>query len=146
MLDKLLRQEYNSVMKLSTRAKYGLRLCFLMGVAGDTVPLSQLTKQTNLSEKYLESILAKLKKGKVVGTVRGFSGGYYLLKPAEQITINDILIALDDSFEFSDCVTGLCKDEYCPNKRIFKRIYDDVNVLLSRTTLKDMIDDFSCLK
>lgn len=107
-------------MKLSTRARYGLRLCFLVGISNEkSVSLKTLVKQTNLSEKYLEQILSMLKKGAIMNSIRGTNGGYYLTKAAEEIKIGDILEALNDSFEVTDCVTGKCDDEYCPNRRIF---------------------------
>lgn len=133
-------------MRLSTRAKYGLRLCFLIAVSNEEiVSLTTLVKQTNLSEKYLEQILAKLKKNSIVVSKRGSSGGYSLARNKSEISINDILIALDDDFEFTDCVSGKCKDAYCPNKKIFSRIYEGVNEILNQTTLQDMIQDYSCL-
>ncbi|MBR2988678.1 MAG: Rrf2 family transcriptional regulator, partial [Clostridia bacterium] len=114
-------------MKLSTRARYGLRLCFLIGVAGEKTSLPTLVKQTDLSEKYLEQLLAMLRKGGVVESVRGAGGGYYLSKSADQTTIKEILVALDDGFEMTDCISGKCQDEYCPNKIIFRRLYDGID-------------------
>lgn len=132
-------------MKMSTRARYGLRLCFLIGISKEeNVSLTTLVKQTGLSEKYLEQLLAKLKKGNIVETKRGMRGGYFLSKDAKEITINSILRALEDSFEFSDCVVGNCKDEYCPNKKIFNKIYTGINNILDGTTLYDMIEDYKC--
>lgn len=130
---------------MSTRARYGLRLCFLIGISKEeNVSLTTLVKQTGLSEKYLEQLLAKLKKGNIVETKRGMRGGYFLSKDAKEITINSILRALEDSFEFSDCVVGNCKDEYCPNKKIFNKIYTGINNILDGTTLYDMIEDYKC--
>ena len=133
-------------MKLSTRARYGLRLCFLIGVAGEKTSLPTLVKQTDLSEKYLEQLLAMLRKGGVVESVRGAGGGYYLSKSADQTTIKEILVALDDGFEMTDCISGKCQDEYCPNKIIFRRLYDGIDSILSQTTLADMINDYRCVR
>lgn len=130
-------------MKFSTRANYGLRLCFLIGLAEETIPLSTLVKQTGLSQKYLEQLLSMLKKGGVVESTRGASGGYVLARAAEEITIKDILIAVDDHIEV-ECVDGECSDEYCPNRRIFTKLYSEMDKLLSSLTLKDMIDDYKC--
>lgn len=130
-------------MKFSTRANYGLRLCFLIGVADETISLSSLAKQTGLSQKYLEQLLAMLKKGGVVQSTRGASGGYVLARSAEQISVKDVLVAVNDHIEL-ECATGECSDEYCPNRRIFLRLYDEMDKLLSSFTLKDMIDDYKC--
>ena len=134
-------------MKLSTRARYGLRITFLLGVSENKkVSLSTLVKQTDLSEKYLEQLLGMLRRGGVVGTVRGANGGYFLARKASEITIKEVLLALDDAFEITDCINGKCTDEYCPNKLIFKKIYDGIDGLLTSTTLEDMIKDYRCVK
>lgn len=130
-------------MKFSTRANYGLRLCFLIGIAEDKISLSTLTKQTGLSQKYLEQLLGMLKKGGIVDSTRGATGGYVLSRPAEQISIKDIFVAVDDHFEV-DCVEDKCSDEYCPNRRIFTRLYDEMDKLFTSLTLKDMIYDYKC--
>ena len=132
-------------MKLSARARYGLRLCFLIGLSGETVSLTTLVKQTDLSKKYLEQILSQLRSGGVIGAVRGVNGGYYLLRTPAEVTIKDVLSAVDDTFEITDCIAGNCNDIYCPNRRIFKRLYDDIDKLLQGTTLQDMIDDYKCI-
>ena len=133
-------------MKLSTRARYGLRLCFLIGVAGEKTSLPTLVKQTDLSEKYLEQLLGMLRKGGIVESVRGAGGGYYLSKSADEITIKEILESVDDGIDFSDCISGKCTDEYCPNKIIFRRLYDGIDGILSNTTLADMINDYRCVR
>ncbi|MBQ7224581.1 MAG: Rrf2 family transcriptional regulator [Clostridia bacterium] len=132
-------------MKLSTRARYGLRLIFNIGIATDKISLPTLIKQTDLSEKYAEQLLGMLRKAGIVESVRGAGGGYYLSRPSSEITIKEILVALDDSFEITDCVSGKCQDNYCPNKIIFKRLYDGIDGLLSSTTLADMINDYRCV-
>lgn len=130
-------------MKFSTRANYGLRLCFFIGIAEDTISLSTLAKQTKLSQKYLEQLLGMLKKGGIVDSTRGATGGYVLSRKAEEITIKDILVAVNDHIEV-DCVGGDCADEYCPNRRIFTKLHSEMDKLLTNLTLKDMIDDYKC--
>lgn len=131
-------------MRFSTRARYGLRVCFMLASEeGSIMSLSALVKKTVLSEKYLEQLLGKLRSSGIVKTVRGANGGYYLAKEAKSITINEILKALDDDFALTDCADGTgCKDLGCPNKRIFKRIHDGINDILDNVSLQDMLDDY----
>lgn len=134
-------------MKLSTRARYGLRIAFLIGLSSDKpVSLTTLTRQTDLSEKYLGQLLIMLRHGGIVESVRGSNGGYYLSRSPKDVTIKQILEALDDSFDITDCAGGNCKDVYCPNKIIFKRIYDGIDGILSTTSLDDMIKDYRCVR
>lgn len=130
-------------MKLSSRARYGLRICFLLGLnEREICSLTNLVKQTDLSQKYLEQILSMLKKNGIVNAKRGMDGGYILTRSPEEITILDILRALEDDFEITDCVTDNCSDRYCPNRIVFKKLYDSVNRSLNSTTLRDMIDEY----
>lgn len=130
-------------MKLSSRARYGLRICFLLGLSeGEISSLTNLVKQTDLSPKYLEQILAKLKKNGIVKAKRGADGGYVLSKSTQDISVLDILKALDDDFEITECVADNCTDKYCPNRNVLKKLYDTVTASLEATTLKDMIEDF----
>ena len=134
-------------MKLSTRARYGLRITFLIGLSGEKpVSLTNLVKQTDLSEKYLGQLLIMLRKGGIVESLRGSQGGYFLSRPADEISIKEVLEALADGFDIADCASGKCRDEYCPNKIIFKRLYDGIDGILSATTLNDMIKDYSCVR
>ena len=133
-------------MKFSTRARYGLRLTFLMGLSYDRpVSLSTLAKQTDLSEKYLGQLLIMLRKGGVAASVRGAEGGYYLTRPPAEITIKSVLEAVDDGFEVTDCATSACPDDYCPNRRIFRKLYEGIDGILSSTTVQNMIDDYRCV-
>jgi len=128
-------------MKLSTRARYGLRICFLMAVSEEKVTLPQIVSRTDLSKKYLEQILSMLKKGGIIETYRGMNGGYSLTRSPNEITVKQVLEAVGDSFEITDCVSGTCSDIYCPNRKIFKKLYDSIDGILTSTTLRDMVDD-----
>ena len=130
-------------MKLSTRARYGLKVCFLLGVGGSQ-SLPQLSKRTGHSGKYLEQLLSMLKKGGVIQAERGANGGYSLSRDPSQINIAEILDALGDGFDMDAC-NDACQDAYCPNKRIFLTLSDTINRTLSAITLKDMIDDYRCV-
>ena len=100
-------------MKLSTRARYGLKVCFLLGVGGSQ-SLPQLSKRTGHSGKYLEQLLSMLKKGGVIQAERGANGGYSLSRDPSQINIAEILDALGDGFDMDAC-NDACQDAYCPN-------------------------------
>ena len=132
-----------NAMKLSTRSRYGLRVCFLLGVAGGTVSLTKLREQSELSLKYLEQLMIKLRKAGIVDSARGMSGGYSLSKPASEISVGDILDAMDDNFEYH--CNSTCRDDYCPNKRIFKKLSDSIHDVLQQTSLQNMIDDYKCV-
>lgn len=129
-------------MRLSTRATYGIRLCFMLAVAKSPLSAAQLEKQTDVTRKYLEKLLAMLKQGGIVVAFRGKSGGYELSRDPAEISVMDMLTALDDGFVAPDCVAGKCDDMYCPNRRVFSEINDGINGVLSSMTLFDMVNDY----
>ncbi len=129
-------------MKLSTKGRYGLRVMYYLGQSPDRViTLSELAKSTGVNAPYLEKILGILKKADLVITERGANGGYVVSRPANEISIGEILRALEDNLYLADCNSGKCDKEACPTKSIFNYIYTEINNLLDSKTLQDMIGD-----
>ncbi|MBE5735109.1 MAG: Rrf2 family transcriptional regulator [Clostridiales bacterium] len=129
-------------MKLSTKGRYGLRVMYYLGQSPDRViTLSELAKSTGVNAPYLEKILGILKKADLVVTERGANGGYVVSRPANEISIGEILRALEDNLYLADCNSGKCDKVTCPSKSIFNYIYTEINNLLDSKTLQDMIGD-----
>mgnify|MGYP003302842680 CR=1 FL=1 len=86
-------------MKISTKGRYGLRIMIDIAVygKGECVSLKDIAEREHLSEKYLEQIINLLGKENLVQSVRGAKGGYHLTKPAEEITVKEILLATEGS-------------------------------------------------
>lgn len=114
----------------------------MLAVAKSPLSAAQLEKQTDVTRKYLEKLLAMLKQGGIVVAFRGKSGGYELSRDPAEISVMDMLTALDDGFVAPDCVAGKCDDMYCPNRRVFSEINDGINGVLSSMTLYDMVNDY----
>ena len=94
-------------MKLSTKGKYGLKAMFELAVSGnenEPVPLKYIANRQEISDQYLEQIFSALKKAGLVKSVRGAQGGYFLSKPASEITVADILRVLEGDMAFTECL------------------------------------------
>ncbi|MDE7165008.1 MAG: Rrf2 family transcriptional regulator [Clostridiales bacterium] len=128
-------------MRLSTRATYGMRLCFMLALSKSPLSASQLVKQTDVGIKYLEQLLSMLKRGKIVTAYRGKSGGYVLARDPKDITVGDMLGALDDGFDAPACVCGTCEDMYCPNRNVLNKLSDGINKVLDSVTLAEMVEE-----
>ena len=128
-------------MLLSTRATYGMRLCFMLALSKTPLSASQLVKQTDVSLKYVEQLLRLLRTGNIVESYRGKQGGYVLAREPHNITVRDMLDALDDGFVAPACVGGACDDLYCPNRIVLDKISSGINDVLGGVTLADMIND-----
>lgn len=132
-------------MKLSTRSRYGLKVCQLLGEeysSTDKLSLPFIAERLSLSEPYLEQLMSLLKKDGIVNSVRGAGGGYYLSKAPEDITVGEIMRCLEGGFEFVDCLKNDCDiGEQCKTKGIWQKLYQGMNEILDNITLKEMIDE-----
>ncbi len=94
-------------MKFSSTEEYGLRCMLQMAKKGEkgNSTLVELAQKENLTPAHVAKIMGFLRKGGLVRSLRGQSGGYQLARPAEEIDVNEVLEALGGKF-FS-------KEEYC---------------------------------
>ncbi|HSG26902.1 MAG TPA: Rrf2 family transcriptional regulator, partial [Candidatus Krumholzibacterium sp.] len=83
-------------MKLSTRTRYGLRAIVNIAKSADR-PISSesIADCESISKKYLDGILAELRKAGLVQSFRGQNGGYMLARHAGEITVTDVIAALE---------------------------------------------------
>lgn len=135
-------------MRLSTKGRYGLRAVVDLAVNGqaEAVSISSIAMRQNLSESYLEQLIAKLRKAGIVNSVRGAGGGYVLARRPEEITVGDILRALEGKLcvvECPDNQNDCDKYDTCVTKYVWKRINDSINNVVDTMTLKEVIQN-SC--
>lgn len=134
-------------MKLSTKGRYGLRAVLDIALHGEeeAVALSSIAERQNISISYLEQLIAKLKKAGIVNSTRGAQGGYTLARPSEDISVGDILRALEGNLDPVDCseVTGgkaTCKaSDLCVTKYVWKRISDSINNTVDHLMLSELV-------
>ena len=86
-------------MKLSTKGRYGLRALIDLAQYSKDAPVSimSISSRQELSERYLEQLMSMLKKAGLMKSIRGAAGGYILAKPADEISVGDVLRALEGS-------------------------------------------------
>jgi Rrf2 family protein len=83
-------------MRLSARADYALRAAIeLAAASAGHVTADQLARAQNIPGKFLEAILTQLRRGGLVRSQRGPDGGFWLARPASQISLADIIRAID---------------------------------------------------
>lgn len=103
-------------MRLTTKSRYGTRMILdlAMHSGKGPVPLREIAKRQNISLKYLENLIRKLKEAGFVLSSRGPSGGHRLARPPEQITVGDIVRTLEEASGITDCsekdekLCGIC--------------------------------------
>ena len=120
-------------MKISTKGRYGLRAFIdLAKYSKDTpVSINNISARQDISEGYLEQLMAKLKKAGLVRSIRGAGGGYVLAKSPEDISAGDVLRALEGSLEPVTCAAFHPEEECavqdsCVTKYVWQKINDSV--------------------
>ncbi len=133
-------------MKISTKGRYALRALVDLAEYSDKieglVPLREIAKRQNMSEKYLENLFSILKNRGILGSRRGAKGGYYLNKTPEQITALEIINAIEGQVSVVECCISekFCnRKDTCKTIQLWKRINDKVCSELNQTCLQKLM-------
>lgn len=105
------------------------------------VMLDDLVSGTDLPRDFLAKIFQKLVHGGVLKSTKGRGGGFWLARPAHEITLMDIVVAVEGAGVMDRCVVGLaeCNDEVpCAQHDLYKPIRQRLKDYLSTTTLADL--------
>ena len=132
------------MMTVSTRIRYGLRALIYLALDRDEqfIPLHFISEQEHISRKYLENIFTLLKKGKIVTGVRGPDGGYSLTKPPDELTVYEIVQALEGPIEPSKCVTDphRCSNTGdCGTRDFWKEFQEHTEQFFKSKTLSEVV-------
>ena len=132
-------------MKLSTKGRYAVTAMMDLALHDDEGPvaLSDISSCQGISLSYLEQLFSLLRKSKLVQGVRGPGGGYRLGKPPTQISVADIILAVDESMDSTNCQGSLdCnKGERCLTHHLWNDLSEQLLSFLSEITLSDFIKD-----
>ncbi|QHQ63774.1 Rrf2 family transcriptional regulator [Anaerocolumna sedimenticola] len=136
-------------MKLSTKGRYGLRAVLDLAINGknEAVALSGIAERQDISISYLEQLIAKLKKAGIVNSIRGAQGGYILAKKPEEISVGDILRALEGDLNPVDCAeiigsgSSCTGADLCVTKYVWMRISDSINNTVDTMMLSELMEE-----
>lgn len=141
---------------LSKKAKYAINALVYIAKHPEDVPISVMTiaETQNIPLKFLENILADLKKAGIVGSKRGKYGGYYLQGNPEEIHMAKIMRLFDGAIAILPCVTYKyyekceeCQDEEsCGIRQVAMEIRNETVKRLKKATLADIIRRENTLK
>lgn len=134
-------------MKLSTRARYALRLMLEIAKQskdGAPVSLNQVAKADDLPRRYLEQLVIALKRDSLLRGVSGKEGGYYLTRPPSEIKIGEIIEAAIGPVSIVDCVGdpgGCLKSDLCECRVMYSLINQRITEVLNEFSLADMLEN-----
>jgi Rrf2 family protein len=107
------------------------------------VQLSDVVEVTGLSRRFLDQLAVGLKSHKLVVAVRGRGGGYLLARPSEEISIGDVINAVDGPVQLAVCADDphICmSSEFCSSRMIWKLLQHRIDQTLSEYTIADLLD------
>ena len=132
-------------MKMSSKARYGLYVAVELAknYCDDViVNVTSLSQSTGVTEKYLEQIIALMKKADIVSATRGANGGYKLTDNPDNITVGRILRAVEDNLEIVDCLhSGCVNHKKCVARSLWGKLYDNINSYLDTISLTQLAED-----
>ncbi len=137
----------------TTKAEYGVRLLIQLGRRQGQPPVSLkvIAEEESLPLAYLERIAALLKKAQLITATRGAHGGYLLTRPAAEITMDSVVLALEGAIAPIECISAdadgglVCTREGqpghdpCPTKLLWTRVQGSIVRTLGDMTLADLV-------
>ncbi len=124
-------------MNISVKSEYALQAMFDLAAQppGEPIKIAEVARRQKIPQKFLELILADLKQGGFVESRRGAEGGYRLSKPAEQITVGEVLSYMEDAKKNKRAVGS-------PFAGMWKRVDGAVSAIVDHTTFAELVRDW----
>lgn len=133
------------MLKLSTKSSYGLRACLTLAASDVLLSSAEISERDQIPRRYLEQILASLRQSGLVQSVRGAKGGYSLGRPAEQITVAQLVASVEGVLPPMLCTnpelqSDTCRsDSKCDCRGLCSELESSVTRVLEGTTLADIL-------
>ena len=131
-------------MRLTTKGRFAVTAMIDLAIcSGDgPVTLAGISERQKISLSYLEQLFGKLRRNNLVESVRGPGGGYCMARPMQQITVADIVRAVDESFDATQCGgRENCKDENrCMTHELWFTLNTKMYEYLTSVTLFELVE------
>lgn len=130
-------------MRMSTKAQYAVRAMVSLNLNADGTPVSlkEIAAREDISLTYLEQLFVKLRRGKIVQSVRGPGGGYVLARPAEEIRVDEIIDSVEETLVPVSCMeqdgSCACTDQ-CVTHSVWQGLGDRIRQFLSSIDLAEL--------
>jgi Rrf2 family iron-sulfur cluster assembly transcriptional regulator len=134
-------------MQLTTKGRYAVTamLDLASNKSAKPVTLDMISQRQNISLSYLEQLFAKLRKASLVKSVRGPGGGYLLNVSAEDVSLTQIIEAVDENIDLRRChgLRNCNRGKQCLSHHLWCEVSDQIRDFLSTRTLQQVIDDYN---
>ncbi|MEE3169440.1 MAG: Fe-S cluster assembly transcriptional regulator IscR [Pseudomonadota bacterium] len=130
-------------MKLTTKGRYAVTAMLDLALHGDQGPVSlaDISARQEISLSYLEQLFSRLRRQKLVSSIRGPGGGYRLSRPATDVYIAEVVDAVSESLDTTRCGNkGDCQNgEKCLTHHLWSDLSDQIHQFLSEISLGDLM-------
>lgn len=128
-------------MKLSKKSRYGIAALIDLAIyqKEGRVALNNIAERNKISLQYLEQVFAALRRNKIVKSIKGAQGGYLLAKDVIDITVAEIIDALDGTYKIED-EEGESVASHIIQDKIVDRVNDNLDEILTNITLRDLLE------
>jgi Rrf2 family iron-sulfur cluster assembly transcriptional regulator len=131
-------------MRLTTKGRFAVTAMVDLAMRSGNAPvtLASISERQKISLSYLEQLFGRLRRHKIVESVRGPGGGYYLARPGAQISVADIIVAVDEPLDASGCGgMGNCLDDkQCLTHTLWMGLNDSIYGYLEAVNLQQLVD------
>jgi len=131
-------------MRLTTKGRYAVTAVLDLALHQDTGPVSlaAISERQDISLSYLEQLFAKLRRNDIVSSTRGPGGGYKLTNGVDEVSVSDIILAVDESCKVVDCADSAgCHDGayQCLTHDLWQELSNEIRAFLDGITLSEII-------
>ena len=133
-------------MQLTTKGRYAVTamLDLASNDSSRPVTLDMISQRQNISLSYLEQLFAKLRKASLVRSIRGPGGGYLLNVNPVDVTLTEIIEAVDENIDLRRChgAKNCLRGKQCLSHHLWCEVSDQIRGFLSSRNLQQVIDDY----
>ena len=130
-------------MRLTTKGRYAVTAVLDLAFHQDKGPVSlaAISERQCISLSYLEQLFAKLRRNGIVNSTRGPGGGYTLQRNASEISVSDIIMAVDESVKMSGCGDAdACQGDYqCLTHDLWQELSNEIRDFLDGISLAEVM-------
>jgi Rrf2 family transcriptional regulator, iron-sulfur cluster assembly transcription factor len=131
-------------MRLTTKGRFAVMAMLDLAIHGgkNAVTLASISERQKISLSYLEQLFGKLRKHNIVESMRGPGGGYFLARPCSKISVADIIVAVDESLDATNCGgKGNCHgDRQCQTHDLWMGLNETIYNYLAAVSLQQLLD------
>lgn len=137
MSDKVQSED---IVKITGKTRTAVKALIIMASQSERLSVREIAEIGDIPVRYLEQIVSLLKKSQLIESIKGAGGGYQLKKDANNISMYDIVVAIEGENPF----TSDNEDKFSElmNDMIFKALDEEIKILLSEKTLNQLILEY----